>query len=79
VRVILFADESDLLIPEEIVECFKNEPKNVYETFLTFTEGGQKTYLDWIYDAKTEETKVNRIIRMMDRLKKKLNFYDKEE
>ena len=60
------------------IECFGNESKVVYERFLSFTEGEQKAYLDWIYSAKTEDTKVERIAKMMERLEKKLKFYDKE-
>ncbi|WP_103070607.1 YdeI/OmpD-associated family protein [Aquimarina sediminis] len=79
VHIILYPDDSLLKIPEEILACFKNEPKKVYRTFSSFTEGEQKAYLDWIYKAKTDETKTNRIIKMMDRLQKKLKFYDKEK
>lgn len=79
VKVILYSDESLLEIPTEIIECFKNEPKKIYETFLHFSEGEQKAYLDWIYKAKTDETKANRILKMMIRLEKKLKFYDKSE
>ena len=78
VTIILYPDESQLKIPDEIVDCFKNEPTKTYKTFLTFTEGEQKAYLDWIYNAKTDKTKVNRILKMMDRLQKKLKFYEKE-
>lgn len=79
VKVILYSDESLLEIPLEIIECFKNESKKIFETFLSFTEGEQKVYLDWIYKAKTDETKANRVIRMMNRVQKKLKFYDKED
>lgn len=78
VHVILFSDESNLEIPNEIIECFQDEPKKTYETFLSFTEGEQKAYLDWIYDAKTEATKAERILKMMNKLHKKLKYYDKE-
>jgi hypothetical protein len=79
VRVLLYADESPLKVPDEIIECFKNEPKEVYENFQNLTEGEQKTYLDWINSAKTDETKADRIIRMMDRLQKNLKFAVKNE
>lgn len=78
VKVVLYSDESPLEIPEEIIACFKNEPQKIYETFLSFTEGEQKTYIDWIYEAKTEDTKADRIVKMMDRLQRNLRFYDKE-
>lgn len=78
VKVVLYSDESPLEIPAEIIACFKNEPQKIYETFLSFTEGEQKTYIDWIYEAKTEDTKADRIVKMMDRLQRNLRFYDKE-
>jgi hypothetical protein len=68
VRVILYLDERPLGIPEEIMECFKNEPEAVFQNFSAFTEGEQKAYLDWIYEAKKEDTKAERIVKMMDRL-----------
>jgi uncharacterized protein DUF1905/bacteriocin resistance YdeI/OmpD-like protein len=76
VHVILCSDESKLEIPEEIMECFKNEPQKIQGTFLSFTEGEQKTYLDWIYKAKTEDTQANRIAKMMSRLQRGLRFRD---
>ncbi|AXT59157.1 DUF1905 domain-containing protein [Aquimarina sp. AD10] len=77
VKVILYTDDSSLKIPQEIIECFKNEPKITYTTFLSFTEGQKKSYLDWIYQAKSDETKANRILTMMDRLQKGLRLHDK--
>ena len=79
VHVILYADESPVQIPDEIVACFENEPKRLYKTFSGFTEGEQKAYLDWIYEAKTEDTKAKRIVTMLERLQKKLRLHDREE
>lgn len=79
VHVILYSDESKLEIPDEIVECFSFESKKVFETFLNFSEGDQKAYLDWIYSAKKEETKANRIVEMMQRLERKLRLRDSDD
>jgi len=79
VKIRLYADSSKVEIQEEIIDCFKNEPQEIYKTFISFTEGEQKAYLDWIEDAKTDDTKVKRIVKMMERLRKKMKFYDKEE
>lgn len=76
VQVILFSDESELEIPEEIMACFEQEPALVYENFMRFTEGERKTYLDWIYQAKKQETRVERIVFMMDRLLKNKRLND---
>lgn len=79
IKVILYSDESTLEIPAEIIDCFENESKRSYETFLNFTEGEQKVYLNWIYSAKKDTTKADRILKMMNRLQQKLKFYDKEK
>ena len=77
VNIVLYADDSKLEIPQEIVECFDNESPELYKTYLSFSEAAQKAYLDWFYEAKTDETKARRILTMMDRLKDKLTLYDK--
>ncbi len=78
VKIRLYPDYSRIEIPEEIIDCLKNESQEVYETFLSFTEGEQKAYLDWIENAKTEDTKVKRIVTMIERLRKKMKFHEKE-
>lgn len=77
VMITLYTDESPVELTPELLECFKNEPQKVYKTFTSFTEGEQKAYIDWIYNAKTDETKVKRIVQMMERLHKNQKFYDK--
>ena len=76
VHVILFADESPVTTPQEILDCFELESQATLDAYLSFTEGERKAYLDWIYGAKKEETKAERIAKMMERLEKGLKFYD---
>ncbi|MGB1037062.1 MAG: YdeI/OmpD-associated family protein [Bacteroidia bacterium] len=76
VHVTLYSDESKLETPKEIIECFSFEPKKTYETYLNLSEGDQKAYLDWIYSAKKEETKANRIMEMMNKLQRGIRFRD---
>jgi hypothetical protein len=76
VKISLFLDESSYQIPAELVECFSDEPKRIYENFRSFTEGEQKAYVDWIYAAKTDETKAQRILKMMERIKLGLRLHD---
>ncbi|HHB79372.1 MAG TPA: DUF1905 domain-containing protein [Saprospiraceae bacterium] len=64
----LYMDDSAIHIPDEILECFKEEPESVLNTFLSFTAGQQKSYLDWIQAAKREETRVGRIATMIERV-----------
>jgi hypothetical protein len=68
VHVILYADDSPIVIPEEIMDCFKYEKSELIESFKALSNGEQKSYIDWIYEAKLEETRAKRIAAMMQRL-----------
>jgi len=68
VRVILYAGDAPKEIMEELKLCFENEPKAVYTAFLLLAETERNTYVNWIYDAKSEEAKADRIVEMMARL-----------
>lgn len=76
VHIILYSDESPVETPKEILDCFEMETKKTLETYLSFSDGERKVYLDWIYSAKKEETKTERIAKMMERLEKGLKFYE---
>ncbi len=77
VHVILFPDEEPLEIPEEMLLCLKDEPKAL-TFFNSLTESEQKFYIQWIYSAKKEETKVNRLAKTIDKFMLGLKLYDKE-
>ena len=77
VKIVLIIDESPLEIPIELIDCFNNESAHLYHTFNSFTEGEQKAYIDWIYAAKTDNTKVSRIVKMMQKLEINQKFGDK--
>ena len=64
----LFLDDSRVQIPQELLDCFSEEPKHLLKTFRSFTQGQQKAYIDWIYAAKKEETKALRIAKVMERV-----------
>ncbi|SEB35236.1 Bacteriocin-protection, YdeI or OmpD-Associated [Tenacibaculum sp. MAR_2009_124] len=68
VHITLDIDTSSIIIPNEIMACFDNEPKQTLTNFLAFSEGQQKTYLDWVYNVKTNETKAKRILEMMNKV-----------
>lgn len=69
VTVILYLDDTPVELPEELKLCLQNEP-NAYETFCSYTDGEQKAFIDWIYSAKKEETKVERIVKTLKKLEK---------
>lgn len=69
VRVHLELDERDIEIPEEIIECLIIESNQPYQAFLALSNSNRKAYIDWIYEAKTEKTKLKRILEMLEKLK----------
>lgn len=75
VRVILFADESSLEIPGELLDCLRDEPK-AHDLFFKFSEADQKAYTDWIYSAKKMETRAGRIAITIERLLQKKRLHD---
>jgi len=72
VRIVLYADNTPLVMPQDLIDCFELEDARLAEAFTNETESQQKGFLDWIYEAKKEETKARRIIRVMDYLRNKL-------
>lgn len=65
VRIQLFLEDRELGIPAEIMECLNAEPVQIKNAFIHLPKGKKKTYLDWIYEAKTLETKTERIVSML--------------
>ncbi len=76
VHVILYTDQEPLEIPTEMLECLKYEP-TALEFFHSLPESEQNAYIKWIYSAKREETKVDRIAKTVDRLLTGLRLHDK--
>jgi hypothetical protein len=75
VQLSIYIDESKTVIPEEIIACFRQEPKHCYQNFINLPQGQQKAFIDWIYEAKTTATQTKRIVSMLERLDKNLGFY----
>ena len=75
IHVILYPDNEELELPDEMMLCLKDEPK-VLRFFKSLSEREQKHYIDWIYSAKKDETKVERIAQTIDRILEGLRRYD---
>ena len=78
VQVILYPDNEPLEIPGEMLSCIREEPKAL-EFFNSLSESEQKYYIQWIYSAKKEETKIDRLAKCINRLLKGMKMYDVEE
>jgi uncharacterized protein YdeI (YjbR/CyaY-like superfamily) len=52
------------------------EDEIALKIFNTYSDGEKKSFIDWIYSAKTDKTKVERIAKSLNALVKNLKFKD---
>ena len=57
VHVILYADEEPIEVPTEMLSCLEDEPR-AEKFFISLSDGEKQNYINWIYSARQEETKV---------------------
>ncbi|MGE0636910.1 MAG: DUF1905 domain-containing protein [Bacteroidia bacterium] len=74
VHIVLFPDNESLEVPEEMLLCLNDEPEAL-KFFNSLTESEQNYYINWIYSAKREETKIDRLAKSINRLLKREKFY----
>jgi bifunctional DNA-binding transcriptional regulator/antitoxin component of YhaV-PrlF toxin-antitoxin module len=77
VQVVLALDNSAVEIPDVLLMCLLDAP-DAYAFFHTLSEGRQKAWIDWIFEAKQVETRANRIAKALDRLERGMKFYDQK-
>ncbi len=77
VHIILYEDNDPLEIPEELELCLRDDPE-AHAIFMSYTEGEQKAYIDWIYSAKRTETRVTRITKTLEKLARREKFYEQK-
>lgn len=75
VHVVLYPDYEPIEIPEEMLLCLQDEPQAL--KFLnSLKEGERQNYIKWIYSAKQEETRIERLAATINRLLKGLKMTD---
>ncbi|MDQ8003284.1 MAG: YdeI/OmpD-associated family protein [Pedobacter sp.] len=67
VKVILYSDDVNSKITEELKICLK-EVSGAYEKFSQLPENQQKAYIEWISASKRDEIKIQRIITVIDKI-----------
>jgi uncharacterized protein YdeI (YjbR/CyaY-like superfamily) len=72
----LYHDNEPTEIPEEMLLCLQDEPE-AFRFFNSLNDNEKLIYVKWVYSAKTDETKVDRIAKTIDRLVLHEKFYDK--
>lgn len=76
VHVVLYADNEPLEIPGEFLMCLEDEP-TAHSFFYSLTESEQGFYINWVYGAKKEETRTNRLATAVNKLSRGLKVFDK--
>lgn len=75
VQVKLYLDNSKVKVPDDILDSLL-QSEMAYQFFLTLSESNKKYYIDWINAAKGLDTKVTRIVKMIENLEKRRKFWD---
>ncbi|MBS1773141.1 MAG: DUF1905 domain-containing protein [Bacteroidetes bacterium] len=75
VKIVLYHDNEPQEIPDEMMECMQDEPKAL-KFFNTLTDSQKKYYIQWVYGAKTEATRINRMATAINRMADGLKMYD---
>jgi hypothetical protein len=76
VHIILYPDKEPLEVPEEFQLCLQDDTE-ASQFFNSLNENEQHQYIRWIYSAKTDQTKVDRIAKTIVRLSNHKKFADK--
>ena len=67
VHVTLYSQELPTVVPEDFLLCLQDEPA-AQQRFQQLSESEQKDMMDWIYSAKRDDQKVERIAKALDKL-----------
>ncbi len=65
-----------VIIPEELKIAFSENPQ-LKEAFYKFTKGHQREYADYVSEAKREETRINRVQKIIPMILEKKGLNDK--
>ena len=72
-KVQLSADEKGFVFNKDFIDCLADEPR-AKSFFESLTGSHQKYFSKWIDSAKTEPTKVKRIMMAVNSLAKKMGY-----
>jgi len=67
VHIILYSEQLPHVNQDDFMICLQDDP-HAYQNFLKKTEPEQKAFIDWIYSAKNDEMKVERIAEILNKL-----------
>jgi hypothetical protein len=71
VKVVLYLDEPEMVREDDLMLCLKEEPTLLLR-FNALHDSEKKEITDWIFSAKTEDMKIQRIGETMEKLEAKV-------
>jgi len=74
VHLIIYEDNMPTKIPEELILCMQYE-EGIYEKFETYSDAEKNAFINWIYSAKTEQTKADRIVKTIKMIQNDEKYY----
>ncbi|MEX6686578.1 YdeI/OmpD-associated family protein [Danxiaibacter flavus] len=73
VMVKLEVDKVIMIVPDDLMECFNDEP-GTFDQFQTLAKSHQGYFIKWINEAKTEQTRTKRIALTVSAMAKKYDY-----
>lgn len=71
VKLTLWLDEPQMVIPEDFLICLREEPK-LLQLFENYSEQKKNEITGWIFSAATEDDKITRIGKTLENLEAEL-------
>lgn len=69
VRLKLMRDEVPNQVPEELIDCLKDDPGKL-QLFQRLSDADRKHWIEYIYSANSPEVKSDRIVKLLNQLGK---------
>ena len=66
VHVLIYKEDSVFITPTEILDCIQEA--GVFEAYDAWSDAKKREKLDWITQSSHDETRVNRIVALIDQL-----------
>ena len=63
--------DENLIVPDDLLIALKNNDIS-YNNFMNFPPSSRRLYVFWLNDAKRDETRKSRIVKIVDRSKKNI-------
>ncbi|AWI27035.1 YdeI/OmpD-associated family protein [Flavobacterium pallidum] len=67
VKLVLYLAEPQSAIPEDFMTCLSEEPK-ILAYFQKLPQKQQQEMIDWIFSARTEDEKIDRMAKALEKL-----------